>query len=320
MRFTPSDEQLAFADAVDDIVISGGGLSVARSWAEGDHRPGLKVWRDLAASGVLGLRISEEEGGVGASASELVVVFERLGFHAVPGPYLESTVLLPTLVDATLREGIADGSVVATAAVTGTTPFAVDADASTHAFEVSGASIAAAASDTVLESLDPARRLARLRATAPAMPLDPTVVEAAIAETTLACAAMLVGAGERLLAEAVAYAKVREQFGRAIGEYQAVKHALADVRIALSFARPLVYGAALDLGTSTTARSVSAAKLAAGQAALKAAGTALQVHGAIGYTAEHDLGLVLLRVRALAGVWGTASDHRAVIARAILAS
>ena len=110
-----------------------------------------------------------------------------------------------------------------------------------------------------------------------------------------------------LLARSVGYVKQRKQFGRAIGEYQALKHALADVRIGLDFARPLVFGAAVT-GSS---RDASAAKVAASEAAYRAARTALQVHGAIGYTAEHDLGLWLLKVRALVGAWGSPSVHRA---------
>ena len=98
--------------------------------------------------------------------------------------------------------------------------------------------------------------------------------------------------------------KQRRQFGREIGSYQAIKHALADVRIALDFARPLVYGAALG------EISNSAAKVAAADAAYLAARTGLQVHGAIGYTAEFDLSIWITKIRALVGAWGTPAWHR----------
>jgi hypothetical protein len=107
--------------------------------------------------------------------------------------------------------------------------------------------------------------------------------------------------------------KQRRQFGREIGSYQAIKHALADVRIALDFARPLVHGAAVALN----ARSASAAKLGAGDAAQQAMRTALQVHGAIGYTRELDLSLWLLKARALQSAWGTADWHRSRLANLI---
>jgi hypothetical protein len=103
----------------------------------------------------------------------------------------------------------------------------------------------------------------------------------------------------------VAYAKQRSQFGRPIGAFQAVKHQLADVHVGLELARPLVHGAALS------AIPVSAAKIAAADAAYRAARCALQVHGAIGYTAEYDLSLWLTKVRALQSTWGTSAVHRA---------
>ena len=99
--------------------------------------------------------------------------------------------------------------------------------------------------------------------------------------------------------------KQRRQFGREIGSYQAIKHALADVRIALDFARPLVHGAALG------EISASAAKVACADAAYLASRTALQVHGAIGYTQEFDLSIWITKVRALVTAWGTPAHHRA---------
>ena len=135
----------------------------------------------------------------------------------------------------------------------------------------------------------------------------------------LATAAQLIGAGQAMLDLSVQYAKQRSQFGRVIGSYQAIKHKLADVHIALELARPLVYGAALSLGADSpdTARDVSAAKVAAGEAGLLAARSALQTHGAIGFTQEHDLGLLLLRVQALRSAWGDTTAHRRRVLEAI---
>ena len=129
----------------------------------------------------------------------------------------------------------------------------------------------------------------------------------------MATAAQLVGAAEALLNGAVEYAKQRSQFGRVIGSYQAIKHKLADVHIAIELARPLVYGAALSLEP----RDVSAAKAAAAEAGLLAARSALQTHGAIGFTQEHDLSLWLLRVQALRSAWGTPEAHRRRVLEAL---
>ena len=132
---------------------------------------------------------------------------------------------------------------------------------------------------------------------------------------TLATAAYLLGAGERVLADSVAYVKQRRQFGREIGSYQAIKHKLADVRIALDFARPLVFGAALE----PTERAVSAAKVQAGDAAYLASRTGLQVHGAIGYTRELELSTWITLIRELQSAHGTAAFHRARILDSLLA-
>jgi alkylation response protein AidB-like acyl-CoA dehydrogenase len=124
-----------------------------------------------------------------------------------------------------------------------------------------------------------------------------------------------------MLDGSVEYAKQRSQFGRVIGSYQAIKHKLADVHIALELARPLVYGAALSLadGSPDTARDVSAAKAAASEAALLSARSSLQTHGAIGFTQEHDLSLLLLRVQALRSAWGDPTWHRHRVLEALTA-
>jgi hypothetical protein len=122
-----------------------------------------------------------------------------------------------------------------------------------------------------------------------------------------------------MLDVSVDYAKQRSQFGRVIGSYQAIKHKLADVHIALELARPLVYGAALSLADHSpdADRDVSAAKAAASDAALLSARTSLQTHGAIGYTAEHDLSQWLLRVQALRSAWGDPTSHRRRVLEAL---
>lgn len=319
MRFLATDEQQAFAEAIDEIVEGHGGVTTAQRWAAGDTSTGLELWRQFGELGLAGLRMPEDQGGLGGTTGDLAIVFERLGYHAVPGPYLESIALLPRLVDAETRSALASGDAIATASVNRLTPAALDPDAATHRFVIGDDWIAPAVEFEHIESMAPVRRLGRL-VPGGRIPLDPGLLAQALDEATLASAATLLGAGERLLAEAVEYAKIREQFGKPIGEYQSLKHQLADVRVALSFARPLVWSAALSFESATRSRDVSAARVAAGDAAMRAARTSLQVHGAIGYTAEHHLSLWVTAVPALTAVWGTQSYHRARIARAILSA
>jgi alkylation response protein AidB-like acyl-CoA dehydrogenase len=128
-------------------------------------------------------------------------------------------------------------------------------------------------------------------------------------------AALLVGLGERMVAMAAAYAKERHQFGKPVGSFQAVKHHLANARVALEFARPATYRAAWSLATAqpTLSHDASMAKALASEAAEVASRVALQVHGAIGYTWECDLHFYLKRTWALSRAWGDADTHRRLV-------
>jgi alkylation response protein AidB-like acyl-CoA dehydrogenase len=187
-------------------------------------------------------------------------------------------------------------------------PFALDAPLADAVYLLAGGTLHAAEAAASVQSVDRARQLAEVRATE--VLAEVTDAAAAFDRGVLATAAQLLGLGSALLERAVAYAKARTQFGKPIGSFQAVKHQLADVAVGLELARPLVFGAALALGGPTASRDVSAAKVASADAAYRAARTALQVHGAIGYTAEYDLALWLTKVRALVSAWGTQRFHR----------
>ena len=128
-------------------------------------------------------------------------------------------------------------------------------------------------------------------------------------------AALLIGLADRMLAMAAAYAKERHQFGKPIGSFQAVKHLLANARVALEFARPATYRAAWSLATAqpTLSHDASMAKAMASDAADLAARVALQVHGAIGYTWECDLHFFLKQTWALSRAWGDAATHRRLV-------
>ena len=260
--------------------------------------------------GSTGWSFPTEQGGLGGTAVDLVVAFEVLGHHLAVGPWIESAAYLARALDGDDLAAIAEGA-VATVAVPPLVPYALDADVAEKIYvAVDGGfeTVADAPSSTtgMLRSVDTTRRLFDL-SEAEAEPHDD-----AFDLAVLACSAELLGCGERLLADSIDYVKQRRQYGRPIGSYQAIKHALADVRIALDFARPLVLGAAL--ADDNPSRSVSAAKVATGDAAHRAARVALQVHGAIGYTAEFDLGLWINRVRALVGAWGGSAYHRGRVA------
>jgi alkylation response protein AidB-like acyl-CoA dehydrogenase len=277
VKFELTEDQVAFGEALTDLMRASDSVAVARSWAAGDHAPGQALWKRLADLGLTALVAPEDEGGLGGTLVDLVVAFEVLGRELAVGPWIESAALAPQV----------DGEMV-TAAAAPLAPYAADAQVARLLSGTAGASH---------PSIDTTRTLTEVTG---GDDFDPAALDRAV----LACAAQLVGAGERVLSDSVTYVKQRKQFGREIGSYQAIKHQLADVRIALDFARPLVLGAALG------EVPVSAAKVYAADAAYLAARTGLQVHGAIGYTAEFDLSLWLNRIRALVTAWGTPAYHR----------
>ena len=136
----------------------------------------------------------------------------------------------------------------------------------------------------------------------------------------LATSAQLVGLGRKLLDLAVRHVSVREQFGRPLGTLQAVQHRLADVAVGIEFADPVVARAACSLaaGAPSAARDAAMAKVFASEAAERAAYSGLQVHGAIGYTREHEFHLYALRAWALALAHGDARRHRQRVADDLL--
>ncbi|TYL45309.1 acyl-CoA dehydrogenase [Nocardioides sp. BGMRC 2183] len=309
MRFELTEDQRDFAASLDRLITSSDPIAAARSWAADDTAAGLALWQRIADQGVSALLVPEESGGMGAGPVELAVAFEVLGKHAVPGPWVESAAYLATELSGAAQEAVAAGA-VATVAVPPHTPYALDADVATQVYLAGSAGLRTATAGERLRSVDRTRRLFRLDADG----IHDTADRAAEAfdAAALATAAQLLGAGERVLADAVTYVKQRRQFGREIGSYQAIKHQLADVRIALDFARPLVFGAALvdPDDPAARARAVSAAKVACGDAAYRASRTGLQVHGAIGYTEEFDLSVWITKIRALVTAWGTPGFHR----------
>jgi alkylation response protein AidB-like acyl-CoA dehydrogenase len=317
VNFELDDQQRDFASSIDGLLGASDVPAAVRAWSDGDTGPGRKVWTALAELGVTALTVAEEFDGIDAHPVDLVVAAERLGYWGAPGPVTESIAVAPVLLAGDDRSAaLAAGDLVATVAMPPHVPRAVDADFAGVVLLAGDGVVSDGTAGALHESVDPARRLFDVTAAGEARSAD---TARAFEFGALATAAQLVGAGQAMLDASVGYAKQRTQFGRVIGSYQAIKHKLADVYIAVELARPLVYGAALSLadGSPETARDVSAAKAAASEAALLSARSSLQAHGAIGFTEEHDLSLLLLRVQALRSAWGDPTWHRARVLEAL---
>lgn len=314
MDFSFTADQLAFRDAVRDLLAGTCAPEAVRAaWADDDPWDAER-WGALAEMGVVGLLVDEGHGGLGLTAVDLVLLLEEAGRAALPEPLAETALLGPHL-PGEWAERVAAGAVLVGAAPAG----------AEHVNAPTGAGLVAIGTDAFVPpagaarqpSVDRARRLLRtadLGEPAFALASDPFDALA------LGTAATLVGLARHLVEATVAYAAERRQFGQPIGGFQAVKHHLANAHLAVEFAAPAVYRAAWSLATdqATLARDVSMAKAMAGDAAEQAARTALQVHGAIGYTFESDLHLWMKRVWALSPAWGEAAWHRRRVAAAVI--
>lgn len=321
MRFAFTEDQLEFRDAVRDLLANECTPAVVRAaWDNADGRSGA-VWGALAEMGVLGAGAAEDQGGLGFSVLDLVLITEETGYAALPEPFVEHAVVaVPALPDAAAA---ATGEVLVAAALGGTAfvPYVHDADLLLT--EEDDALVVVPRDQLMIRpetSVDGSRRLGWVEWDTATAIGDAGALGAAFDRGALGTAAQLVGLTRRMLDLTVDYVKEREQFGVPIGSFQAVKHHLADARIALDFARPLVYRAAWSIGEGEpdAAVHVSMAKALASDAATLTAQKTLQCHGAMGYSFEYDLHLYMKRAWTLAASWGDAAWHRARVGRAIL--
>ena len=319
---------------------------VRASWTQ---PPDPAPWQALADAGALAVLVPESVGGLGLDETYLVPVLEEAGRAALPHPLAETALvaaplgvvgpMVATDLGAAAPAAATDLGVVVPAAATDlgvVVPTAATdlggpggvVPAATHAEAFllrSGGGMRLYGAHEVdidpVETVDASRHCARVRPRAPGRPVtgDPDIVAAAFDRGVLGAAAQLVGLSRAMLDLTVDYAAQRHQFGRPIGSFQAVKHHLANARLEIEFAAPAVLYAAYAVahGLPDASRSVSQAKWLAGAAASVTGRAALQCHGAIGYTTEHDLHLFLKRSWALARTWGGSDFHAERVAAAI---
>jgi alkylation response protein AidB-like acyl-CoA dehydrogenase len=274
-------------------------------------------WGELAALGWLGVSIPEEQGGAGLGFVEEAVLFEELGRALYPGPYFATIGLaLPALGPDELA-AVAAGEVRWSASVDGSLVPDLGLVDRVVVLE-NGDAAAVPPRGEVLDTMDPTRRLGRLE------PENGTPLAGDTAllrpRALAALAAEAVGIGDRVLELAVEHAKTREQFGRPIGVYQAVSHALADTFVEMQLARSLAYWAAWCVAEDDPQAPVAAAaaKAYAAEAAVAACERSIQVHGGIGFTWEHVLHRYYKRTQWIQAFLGFAAAQRAEVAEALL--
>ncbi len=327
MRFAFTEEQDMFRDTVRDLFTDLCPPEAVRaSWENADGRvPGL--WSALAEMGVLAAMAPEESGGLGMDDVDMVRLLEEAGYAGVPEPLMEhATIAVPALASAgsELIEAALAGESTVTVALTGGGP--VLAALTADAVVVESQNGLSAVTDWRSESatsIDQSRRLAHITEIISSTELGGADAALAKDRAVLGTAAQSIGVARRLLDATVEYVTERHQFGKPVGSYQAVKHHLADVRLGVEFATPLVYRGAWSVAHPEAhdavirGRDVSMAKAMASDAVDRACRVALQCHGAIGYTIEYDLQLWLKRGWALGAAYGDAPSHRDRVASAI---
>ena len=330
MSIAITDDHRTLAQTVSDFLRARGAREAARALLDAETEQLPAFWAELGGLGWLGLHIPEEHGGSGFGLPELVVVVEEFGRAVAPGPFVPSVIASAVLaaaappdVAARLLPGLADGSAVGAVALGGDVTVR-DGTANGPAGVVLGGHLAdvlivASGEDALVievaeggvkaevpANIDPARRAARLTLTAAPATVLPggRRVLTDLARTLLAAEAT--GVARETTGQAAEYAKVREQFGRPIATFQAVKHHCANMLVAAEVATAAVWDAARAAAAGGDQLSYTAAIAAtlAVPAAVTNAQLNIQVHGGIGFTWEHDAHLYLRRAAAIAAVAG----------------
>ncbi|MFD7320998.1 acyl-CoA dehydrogenase [Streptomyces sp. NPDC059875] len=302
-------------------------------------------WDGLAEQGLLGIHLPEEYGGGGGDLVDLAVVLEEAARALLPGPYLPSVLageILARAGQAELTAALAAGQRIGAVALAPGGLTAVETEGGLLLDGAAPPVLGAAHADLLIlaattargtvwaavdadslavrphESADPTRPTAEVTAAGAHVPahrvlgVDPTLVLdlAAVLHAADAC-----GNAARALETAAEYAKVREQFGRPIGQFQGIKHLSADMLVRVEQARALTWDAARS--TEEESRSLTAALAAATalDAAYDCAKDCIQILGGIGFTWEHDAHLSLRRALVARQLLGPGDTHRAQAAR-----
>ena len=331
MSIAISEEHRALAETVAGFLTDHRSRAAARSLleAEADGLPAF--WTELAELGLVGLHVPEEFGGSGFGLPEILVVAGQMGRYLAPGPFTPTVITSAVLAAAgpddlrkRLLPGLADGSLAGAAALGGEVTCADGAATGKVGVVISGhladVLLVPAGEDVlVIEksaggvqaevpvNLDQSRRAARVRLDAAPAAVLPGARGLLTDVARAVLAAEAAGIAAETTEQAADYAKIRQQFGRPIATFQAVKHHCANMLVAAELATAATWDAGragLGGGDQLSYTAAIAAALA-GPAAVGNANLNIQVHGGIGFTWEHDAHLYLRRAAAIAAVLDT---------------
>ena len=352
MDFDLSADQVALRDAAAALLNNRCDMAAVRRACDGGGFD-AGLWAAMVEQGWTGIAVPEALGGVGLGTVEAAVLLEQTGAHLAPVPLLQQLAALAVLADGSWGERLLSGEAVACVA---RTPLARAGDGSVSGrpepviYGARADVLVAPAGDELVAvdlagvarspepAMDQTRELAWIELdAAPAATVGGSdEVAAHLDRGAVFHSAEMLGGAETVMNLAVEYAKVREQFGRPIGSFQAVKHRCADMLVDVEGMRSAVYHAAWALGaadpaalgaatagdpaalgaggTADAAAAAATAKIWCSDAAVRVAESALQVHGGIGFTWEADVHLYLKRAQLDGVSFGNARHHRARLA------
>ncbi len=331
MDFRLTDEQEMLAETVDALFRETCTGAHLRQLLESGSAVDEGRWDQIVGMGLTGVMATDALGGSGLGQVEMALIAIASGYWALPEPLVEQAgVVIPMICD--LDEGMCVRSVGGERVAIGhpANPFVADADSAVALLLADGDAIHLVRRQDVTlirqQSFDPFRRLFRVDW----KPVADTIIAqgrgvedawaAALDRGALFAAAQLLGIAQRAIDMAADYSKERQQFGKPIGSFQAIKHHLANAQVKVEFARPVILAAAAAAPSDLARTRISHAKLAAAAAADAATHAAVQVHGAMGFSWEVDVHFLLKRSLAIGQAWGTTAFHRARIADHILSA
>jgi alkylation response protein AidB-like acyl-CoA dehydrogenase len=303
-----SEERELLRDTVAALVEKHASPAAVRSAIESERGYDESLWKLLCEQvGVAALVVPEELGGAGGELADAAVVLEELGKALVPTPLLGTTLAELALLtadqpDTDALEELAAGTKIG--AVVFDADLAINGDVADIVIATDGQQLKRFTKFTAhrVDAMDVTRRLARIE------PEDDTDIGAdpGVADTAaILLAAEQIGAAARCLDLTVAYTKDRVQFGRPIGSFQALKHRMADLYVAVQSARAVVNDAIAEPSST----SAALARVSASEAFSKVSGEAVQMHGGIAITWEHDIQLYFKRAHSSAQLLGSPREH-----------
>lgn len=335
MNFSFSEDQLLFRDSVRDFLANEVTPDFIRSLWETESGRSSTLWSQLAELGLTGMLVKEEHGGLGMNEEDFILIAEECGRAALPEPLVDNAMIAVPLLQALNHETtnpylekIVSGEakvavahpvnlLVSDAHISELILFFINDEI--HAVKTAEAEL------IEQQSVDPSRKIFKINFT-----FNPEsciakgesvekLSQDALNRGALAVAAQHLGLAQQMVSMCVEYTTDRQQFGKPIGSFQAVKHHMANVAVKYEFAKAVVYRAANSIATNhpDAAVHVAHAKIAASDAALLAAKHGIQVHGAMGYTWEVNLHIWMKRAWALDKTWGSLGYHKQVIEKKV---